>query len=346
MLRQSLAFCAPFVGDAHLEFRDYLYRCRDAYAATPREYPPPCVKLLQSSGFGKSRLLFELAKTMCAGSTNQRGGGGMRILYVSARNYNRVRHLTGFPEATVSLKFWIFNGNVSNQLVTAFEYAETHWGDIGELWLRLFDTSSADSQVVDAFKAPRRQTDAAVLEGKDTASDGDAGSSDSTSTVDRAKFVVIVMDEARSLSDAERESFRTGLHLAQGRIGSSRGHIFGVLVDTHSQEFPITRDAAAGTLSWEGKPFPPFVRTHTTDVLLGPPRSFDYKASVMEANPATMWNTPLERAARSGRPVSKTFTTVFSSYMHRNSARRSSFSTRPPATSTISRRTRSAVLQR
>ncbi|EEY62365.1 uncharacterized protein PITG_14792 [Phytophthora infestans T30-4] len=60
------AFRATYVGDADTEFREYLAACCSAYCAHTSDYKAPYVTITQSSGFGKSRILRELAESTAA----------------------------------------------------------------------------------------------------------------------------------------------------------------------------------------------------------------------------------------------------------------------------------------
>lgn len=60
--RLQVAFKATYKGAAHVDFHAYLVRCWIAYKTNPNNYLAPCTTLVQSSGFVKSRLLYEVAK--------------------------------------------------------------------------------------------------------------------------------------------------------------------------------------------------------------------------------------------------------------------------------------------
>ncbi|KAG6947968.1 hypothetical protein JG687_00015770, partial [Phytophthora cactorum] len=55
------AFEADYVGTANSNFYIYLVRCWTTYKNDPDAFSSTCVSLTQISGFGKSRLLREIA---------------------------------------------------------------------------------------------------------------------------------------------------------------------------------------------------------------------------------------------------------------------------------------------
>lgn len=96
----------------------------------------PHTTIVQSSGFGKSRLLYELAvKTQTAES--------MRVLYTCMRS----NASSGFPKATPRLSEFFFPANCSERsivqsLLVAFEYALKNWGGCWERVARSFSRLS------------------------------------------------------------------------------------------------------------------------------------------------------------------------------------------------------------
>jgi len=67
------AFQAPYVVDADVQFRRYLDKCCAAYRDHRDKYALPSVVLTQSSGFGKSRVVFNLAIATAAEASEARG---------------------------------------------------------------------------------------------------------------------------------------------------------------------------------------------------------------------------------------------------------------------------------
>ncbi|KAL4115053.1 hypothetical protein PRIC2_013948 [Phytophthora ramorum] len=113
--RLEVAFMATeYVGDASDNFEKYLWSCwyeynpRGLYDRHERQYirsggryKSPCVAVVQSSGLGKSRMLFELARRA------EQGDSRMKVLYICARS----RESTGVPKATPKLRDWLFVKN-------------------------------------------------------------------------------------------------------------------------------------------------------------------------------------------------------------------------------------------
>lgn len=56
------SFKAEYLGSAAEEFHDYMLKCWGVYAAKPNVYLAPYTTIVQSSGFGKSRLVRHLAE--------------------------------------------------------------------------------------------------------------------------------------------------------------------------------------------------------------------------------------------------------------------------------------------
>ncbi|EEY59658.1 uncharacterized protein PITG_12241 [Phytophthora infestans T30-4] len=63
-------FSSPYSGDADVRFFRYLMRCCKLYSENPAAYTAPYVTIMQSSGFGKSRILYEVAKKIADPNTN------------------------------------------------------------------------------------------------------------------------------------------------------------------------------------------------------------------------------------------------------------------------------------
>lgn len=78
------AFDSPYVGDAVERFHRHLARCCERYYRCAKFYTAPLVAITQSSGFGKSRILHQLAKKLSRPSVEQPGSDtfDMRLLYV------------------------------------------------------------------------------------------------------------------------------------------------------------------------------------------------------------------------------------------------------------------------
>ncbi|KAG6942021.1 hypothetical protein JG687_00019302, partial [Phytophthora cactorum] len=79
---------APYVGDADAQFQAYLASCFSAYWAHMSDYTFPYVTIMQSSGFGKSRILQRLAETTAEGNSLVHDGAELdvTVLVVCMRN--------------------------------------------------------------------------------------------------------------------------------------------------------------------------------------------------------------------------------------------------------------------
>ncbi|EGZ12916.1 hypothetical protein PHYSODRAFT_334757 [Phytophthora sojae] len=188
-------------------------------STTLHKYKAPCVAVVQSSGFGKSRTVRELAL-----KAEREPNLNLKVLYMCAR----VHRSTGFPEATSKLRDWLFDPaassvqEVARRLKAIYCYAKDHWADVQTEWLELFIDNATDSS--DTF---------IQTTGTSTVKDPDG------------KMVVLVIDEARSLLaevDGKKNDFRmlrNALKSANEDIGPEGG-IFGVLIDTNSQISDLT----------------------------------------------------------------------------------------------------------
>ncbi|KAG2775742.1 hypothetical protein Pcac1_g13733 [Phytophthora cactorum] len=70
MERLKKDFHLPYVGDADVRFLRYLTRCCKSYYGNSSAYDVPYVTIVQSSVFGKSRILFEVAKKLAKPNEN------------------------------------------------------------------------------------------------------------------------------------------------------------------------------------------------------------------------------------------------------------------------------------
>jgi hypothetical protein len=96
----------------------------------PESYTAPSVAITQSPGFGKSRILYQLAKKLSQPGREHPGSEAfaMRLHYVCERN---VQHSPGFPAATPELSGFFFEGgDLEGKLLVALEYACANWGAV------------------------------------------------------------------------------------------------------------------------------------------------------------------------------------------------------------------------
>ncbi|KAG7375313.1 hypothetical protein PHYPSEUDO_001862, partial [Phytophthora pseudosyringae] len=91
-------------GDAAKLFFEHLEQCWEAYLRNPSAYAAPYTAILQSSGLGKSRLLYQLAQDAVSGIVGMTTGVEMRVLYVCMRD----QRSSGFPPPTQNLHGWLF----------------------------------------------------------------------------------------------------------------------------------------------------------------------------------------------------------------------------------------------
>ena len=299
------AFGDGYVGDADARFQRHLVRCCQAYRGRPDAYTAPCVALVQASGFGKSRLLYQLA-TKLAGpqpeSTSddvviEEEAFDLRLLYVCART---VRNSTGFPVATPKLAKFLFQDHgcdMAGRLRMVLDYACAHWASVQTPWLGLFGTRvpadvAAEDALVAALKAHEEEEEV-------------AGPQDPNPNPNpRVRVLVLAIDEARCLADWMGDDDALGrlhraLQQANRHLRPTNRMLLAVVVDTSPRILRVTR-AHRGT-----RRFVPFVLTHTMDVLLqggGSGPSFDYKASVLDAgddDPDQAWTSLVAM----GRPL-------------------------------------------
>jgi hypothetical protein len=80
--RRRFEFSRPFLGGDTVvtQLHDWIFFRMGKYVTSPNIYPGWSISLVQSSGFGKSRLLRELANT-----TKQGPNGQMKVLYMCLR---------------------------------------------------------------------------------------------------------------------------------------------------------------------------------------------------------------------------------------------------------------------
>ncbi|GMF64047.1 unnamed protein product [Phytophthora fragariaefolia] len=281
----AAAFAGSYSGSAHDEFTTYLTRCCAQYRANPTVYIAPWVAITQSSGFGKSRVVCELARKCTTDATN-----AMRLLYISAR---AIAGSTGFPVATPELYKFLFENvtvaKIASRLCWTFDYACERWRTVQNEWLEVFSAEGdrVDKELASNLKNWKPPTK--VL-----------------SQAPGSPVLVVVLDEARSLlakHDAAGTSYfrllRRALTEANNNLPKgSPGLIFAVLVDTNSQIHEVVPASRPPVLDDSSRKdhrnlrlFPPFVLTHTMDVFFKKPVSpllndpFSYKDCVLEIDP-------------------------------------------------------------
>ncbi|GMF47518.1 unnamed protein product [Phytophthora fragariaefolia] len=192
--RLEVAFTqTTYIGDALLALEAYLWRCWEVYNSCM--YKAPYVAVVQSSGFGKSRMVFELARRAekaKGGSVGDGSSSNLRLLYVCARLHKS----TGYPVATTQLRNWLFPSRATTETMTCrleaiYNYAVANWSTVQTTWTKLFTEATADESVMDELMKNFWQD-------KPT---GTSPKQDDTNVNKNpnGKMVVLVVDEARSL---------------------------------------------------------------------------------------------------------------------------------------------------
>lgn len=124
------------IADARDKFLAFLQRCWETYQKVP-DGITPCVAIIQSSGSGKSQLLYQLAKETC------RHDVGIRVLYTCTR----VIKSWEFPATTYRLREWLFSqydNFLTSHLKRIYYYALANWSTVGHEWIEVFTSANAD----------------------------------------------------------------------------------------------------------------------------------------------------------------------------------------------------------
>ncbi|KAI9994712.1 hypothetical protein PInf_011543 [Phytophthora infestans] len=228
MQRAKIAFTeTAYLGDAHLKFEEYLLCCWRAYDS--ETFKAPYVTVVQSSGFGKSRMLFELAR-----KAKNDQGSQMKVLYTCVRLYGS----TGYPEATICLRDWLTAWSstieqIASRLEAIYNYAINNWADVQAEWFNMFKEGADSDALSNLFQQARNDQEGEKKKIVDS----------SVKKNQDGKMVVLVVDEARSLLKVKANPgasivkvndfrlLRRALALVNNRIGAEGG-IFGVFIDT------------------------------------------------------------------------------------------------------------------
>lgn len=133
---RAVAFEVDYAGGADAEFQSYLAKCCAAYCGSGRSYTAPYFTITQSSGFGKSRIIKELAEYTAEGNilTHDKYDFSMTILYLNAASVTK--RSTRYPVPTPTLRDWFFHedfneASIKEKLLQAFTYAVTNSGSAG-----------------------------------------------------------------------------------------------------------------------------------------------------------------------------------------------------------------------
>ncbi|RLN92996.1 hypothetical protein BBJ28_00021906 [Nothophytophthora sp. Chile5] len=306
-----------YIGDAGGELAAYLQRCWFAYQRNRTKYKSPYITVMQSSGFGKSRLLRQLAeesnKHAEVLAQTKHDECDMRVLYLCTRN---LRSSTGYPMATVELREWLFGSTpstvtINQRLRAAYHYAQENWATVGDEWLELFTNKKADLSVQQKLKKTAVELPPKSGESAKKAAQGTGQASE--------RLLILAVDEAWALLEMEHKGInyfrllRRALVLANEYIRWSQfpGGIFAVLVDTNSKVSDFTPPPSSDPSSrkqerGETALFPPFVLSHTMDVYwhhrVEEEKTNDipaYKSLLTRGNENKAWNALMSM----GRPM-------------------------------------------
>ncbi|KAG2785975.1 hypothetical protein PC129_g16867 [Phytophthora cactorum] len=255
-----------YIGNAHKRFARYLRRCWQIY--DPNICNTPYATVVQSSGFGKSRMLREFARL-----SQKKTSLDTRSLYLCVRK----RHSTGYPKATKELRGWLFADDsevkhIADRLKAVYYYAVKHWSVVQTEWLDLFTDRKADAIMAKKWKTlmatSSMKADPALAEmSEDALAHGEATSAEKSGRSPSDKLVILVIDEARNLLGEEKgremndfRKLRQALVSANMEI-STGGGIFGVLVDTNPKIADLSNDEDSDSFL----SYPPFVLADTMD---------------------------------------------------------------------------------
>ncbi|KAI9999192.1 hypothetical protein PInf_004011 [Phytophthora infestans] len=297
-------------------------RCCKLYIENPAAYTAPYVTIMQSSGFGKSRILYEVAKKIADSNTNLPESElfDCRLLYVCS---NDVELSTSFPVATSILSQYFFKQpNIADRLHSAVAYACSNWEAAKTEWIELFGMNPMNDSPVSCERidealgtalatfmasdsttdSPTRKKSRELLEHKD----------------ERVKVLVLAIDEAKALLLKKGKNGTNFLRLLRRALkkvnqdlatAKLKMMVFAVLTDTnsHVHDFVPPHFRETSSRNYKGQQtmlFPPYVLTHTMDIVLKQgrlqwDRPFDYKKSVLQRDPDTTWNTLISM----GRPL-------------------------------------------
>lgn len=127
----------------------YVQHCWDTYQQSPDDIIP-CGSIIQSSGYGKSQVLYQLAKETC------RPDSGVRVLYTC----NRMFQSTGFPATTEPLRDGLFCWSADQLALkpeAIYRYAEQNWSFVGHEWIELFTNRRADDKAMQKLQSVQNE---------------------------------------------------------------------------------------------------------------------------------------------------------------------------------------------
>ncbi|RLN95151.1 hypothetical protein BBJ28_00023222, partial [Nothophytophthora sp. Chile5] len=267
-------FTQPYIDDGiPAQFESYIDNCWKHYCTSEsaEETMYPYTTIVQSSGFGKSRLLRELAFR-----TKETGDPTMKVLYVCVRQGSS----SGYPEKTAQWRKALFpsaignkldfelQNELSSRLQTVFHNAMLDWDSVGDYCFAHFTDSTQGKFTYDKLTRDDETS---------------ANRTDQCDSFEHRRILVLALDEARWLLKTSQadptgcfQRLRRALNPANTALARDYGKfagIFAVLVDTNSKISNFTPPPTRDPSSREAKTgesilFPPFVLTHTMDVFL------------------------------------------------------------------------------
>jgi hypothetical protein len=231
-------------------FKSYVDDCSSRYSASTRQFLAPYVALVQASGSGKSRLLREVAKSVCT-------------LYVCCR-----KGRSGYPPRTAAAYSFLFDGLSGiadyearmNKLVARLRRAD--------LAARLYLSQADELPGYDSSKAdfPSEQLSSLIW-----------NESEMIDPVKPNELVLLVIDEARFLLNEKSFDSDTFCFLRRAlkryRATHKDSRLFAVFVDTSAMIGNIVpsleMDGSARAVRDEGgsELYHPFVLTDTFDAI-------------------------------------------------------------------------------
>ncbi|KAG3017501.1 hypothetical protein PC120_g10970 [Phytophthora cactorum] len=242
--------------------------------------------MMQSSGFGKSRILYEVAKKLAGPTTGLPGSELFDSRFLSPRSSSSSQTLE-IDYLCAGIRM-LKLGVDEECLARAVRFEE------GGEW-KPQSPPVISQKIVD-------------VKGEHGGQDG------------RVKVLFLAIDEAESL--LSRKDGNDYLHLFRRALRKVnrelRGEklkvmVFAVIVDTTAPiQLPLCAESSSrNILDRETSLFPPFVLTHTMDVVLNHGQlqqnlPFYYKASVHEVDPDRVWNTLVSM----GRPIWHSYATT------------------------------------
>ncbi|OWY95866.1 hypothetical protein PHMEG_00034016, partial [Phytophthora megakarya] len=251
---------------------------------------------MQSSGFGKSRLLKQLAER------NSRYEVllddrllDMTVLYLCMDNEGA----TGFPRTTTKLNSWLFPKedctveSIAVNLLKAFTYFVNH-SDVNKPWDVLFKVGCDDDVIVEKLEKvdiqDKRSIEPELKRQRVVNSSG--SEPDRTS---KTSLLVLAIDEAGALFQIKNSQGIDAFQMLRQALTKLGGDVFAVLVDSQVSVLQQHSDEDNNEAL-----FPPYVLTDTMNVMMiRPPGRRNSMNRVLAEDPKEVW----EGLVSMGRPL-------------------------------------------